>query len=361
MFHNFTKRRTNRGQLTSCTSRNLLAFAACVLAAALNASPVFAYLGSFNQNDGYLLQTGPLQNYNWADVTYYNAGGFGANAGGGGLTPIAPDSGKWKLISQVGGFFGSSANRNAAVGTAPPYPASNPGNTIAAYLVGQHFPGHNYSDNANLAFRNDNPPGTGAATYDYYLDQYDLGSTPSLITAGNIKTDFYFLPTVGAQPSPALPPDKFTLSFVDTLGTIGLQWGYAMDNQVTWRTNPSGPWNYTGIFAAQQANPVNPNWDGVSIDINLTNDTFQFDYFVAATNTWSTVVPAGTPLNFPGMLDLTRLRWRLEDDVHGYFAGKNYFDDFSFKAPTVVPEPCTAALAALALVAVCNLRRKRCS
>ncbi|MFO0790691.1 MAG: PEP-CTERM sorting domain-containing protein [Pirellulales bacterium] len=342
------------------TIRTLLFVIVGGLTALVSPNTAFARLGSFNSNDGYQLVLAGPPNYNWADVTYYNAGAYGVNAGGGpGPTMISPDSGKWKLISQVGGFFGSSAARSSTVGSAPPYPTVNPGNTIPAYLVGGHFPGHNQNtDGQNLAFRNDTPPGTGPAVYDYYLDQYDLGSTPSLITSGNIKTDFYFLPSVGGQFSGGLPPDKFTLSFVDTSGNIGLQWGYAMDNQVTWRTNPSGPWNYTGIIAAQQNPNGNPQWDGVSIDINLTNDTFQFDYYTAATNTWSTVVPAGTPLNAPGMQDFTRLRWRMEDNVSGYFFGKNYFDDFSFKAPTV-PEPSTIALVGLAVAFVGNRRRQR--
>src|SRR5262245_40598818 len=100
------------------------------------ASPAFAHLGSFSPAYGYNISV-YSGSANWCDVSYYNAGSYGAFSGGGsGPTSIAPDSGNWKLISQVGGFFPSTAARNAALLGAPPYPTSVPPGTIAAYMVG---------------------------------------------------------------------------------------------------------------------------------------------------------------------------------------------------------------------------------
>ena len=200
----------------------------------------FARLGTFSANDGYQhIISPPSTSYNFSDVTYYNAGAYGVNAGGGsGPTFIAPDSGQWRLVSQVGAFFSTAAARSAALSGAPPYPLVYPG-TTPSYMVGAHFPGHN-NDGHNLAFRNDTPAGTGPAVYEYSLDQYDLGATPSTITSGTLETQFYFLPTVAVPNYTGSPSiDKFTLSFVDSLGNVGLQWGYARDNEVVWRDSSS--------------------------------------------------------------------------------------------------------------------------
>jgi hypothetical protein len=334
----------------------------CFLSLLLGATSAMARLGTFNSNDGYqLFITPPGGTYNWADVSYYNAGAYGVNAGGGpGPTFIAPNSGPWKILSQAGGFFATAANRNAATSSAPPYSLTTPPNSAPAYVVGGHFPGHN-NDNANLAIRNDNPPGTGPVVYDYYMDQYDMGTNPASVTSGIVSTQFYFLPSQGVATTALHAADKFNLGFLDSSGNIGVEWGYAMNNEVYWRTNTSGPWNYTGIFSAEQNPAGNPQWDAVNIAINLTSDTFQFDYYTAATNTWATVVPAGTALGVP-MGDLTRLRWQEEDDDHSYFAGKNYFDDFTF-ARGSVPEPSGTLLTCVAGFAfgAARPRRVRCA
>lgn len=309
-----------------------------------------AHLGSFAPADGYNIGVF-WGSANWSDVTYYDAGQYGANAGGGaGPNSIVPDTGLWTLQSPVGGFFPSAAARNAAVGGSPPYPTSVPSGTVPAYMVGNHFPGRN-GDGSNLAFRNDTPLGTGPAIYDYALDSYDMGSVPSSITSGNVITEFYFCPNPADAPNPGTPPqDKFTMTFLDSASNIGLQWGYARDNTVTWRTNPSGAWNYTGITADDT------DWDGLRLDIDLTNDTFQLDYFDKSANTWLNLAPAGTALNTP-MLNLTNLGWRLEDGVFTGLGGKNYFDDFTFQ--TRIPEPSSLALAAAAVCGVLIAARRR--
>jgi hypothetical protein len=363
---------SNQAFETSGVLARISAMAICMASCSILAEPALAYLGSFNSAGGYqngIFQTpiAPSNPYNWGDVSYYNAGNYGPLAGGGpGPTLIAPDSGKWDLVSQVGGFFPNSATRTLYVGSAPPYPFTMPPNppspappiTIPAYLVGGHFPGKDQStDGQNLAFRNDNPPGTGAAVYDYYLDSYDMGTLPTNITTA-VSTKFYFLPTESEPPTDGSKPgDKFTLSFMDQSGNIGVEWGYSKVNEVQWRTN--GPWNSTSIFAAEQVpGPSSgyPLWDGVDIDINFNTDTFRFDYYDASTSSWINVAPAGTPLA-TNMLNLTRLRWRLEDDVHGAFAGKNYFDDFSFTE--TVPEPASAVLLTLSMFGILGLRRNR--
>lgn len=321
-------------------------------AVALFSAPAHAYLGSFTPNDGYQIVQP------WVDVSYFNSGANGVNAGGGAYAHVAPNSGLWKVDpTTAGGIYTSAAARSAALTGVPPYPASPPaagGGPI--YIVGNHGPGR--TDNSALAFRNDSPSGTGPAKYEYTIDTYDTGTgggnqgpLPSSITTGVVTTQFYFCPNPADQVNPGTKPrDKFTMSFVDSSGDVGLQWGYAAENQVYWRTNTSGAWNYTGVFADAT------NWDGVRVDIDLNSQTFGLDYFDVSATTWSNMIPAGTSLGM-AMTDLTRLGWQLEDNVFSGTGGKNFFDDFSFGAS--VPEPNALVLAGAAASLMVALRRRK--
>ncbi|MGL4512635.1 MAG: hypothetical protein ACRCT8_06045 [Lacipirellulaceae bacterium] len=312
---------------------------------ALAASPALAILNSFTPNDGYAVQSGDVR----GDVGYYNSGAYGANAGGGsGPTFIPAGSGLWDIVGPAGGYFANAVDRAAFVAQGVPYSASFP-NAIGAYAVGGHFGGR--TDNFNLALRNDTPIGTGPMVHDYELDQYDFGGiVPATVTAGPVSLGFYFCPNPGDTPDPLGAPskDKFTMSFKDSGGNVGFQWGYLRDNSVVWRTSSSNPWNATSFVADQT------NWDGIKLDIDLTGDTFSLDYFDVSASTWTNLVPTGTALG-QNMTDFTYLRWQLEDGLNaGPLLGKNFFDDFSF---TAIPEPTSAVLGALALGGFARRRR----
>jgi len=303
------------------------------------ASPAFAYLGSFAPADGYHLgvYSGSV---NWSDVSYYDAGASGANAGGGaGPNLITPDSGKWKVVGQVA--------RSAALGASPPYPGTLPPGTLPIYIVGNHGPGR--TDGSALAFRNDTPlGGVGAAVYDYTIDTYDTGGTvPATVTNGIVGSNLYFNANPNDPINPGTHPlDKFNLSFMDSSGNIGAQWGYARDNEIYWRAGSAGPWNYTGLYANNGA------WDGMSVKIDLTADTFQIDYYDVIGNTTINIAPAGTALG-AAMNNLTTLRWQLEDGVNSGVGGKNFFDDATF----TIPAP--GSLGLFGLGALVGLRRRR--
>mgnify|MGYP000219586228 CR=1 FL=1 len=307
-----------------------------------------AYLGSFTPQDGYHVQSGLV----YGDVSYYNAGQYGTNAGGGpGPTQIVADSGLWSVVGPAGGYFSNPTDRNNYTASAPPYAAGD-SNALGSYFVGGHSGGR--TDNYNLAIRNDIPLGTGAEVYDYELDIYDFGGiAPASVTSGPVQVGFYFCPNPGDTPNPGtIPSDKFTMSFKDSLGNIGLQWGYLRDNKVVWRANASGPWNPTAFIADQT------NWDGLTVDIDLTADTFSMDYFDVSASSTTNIVPAGTALGQP-LNDLTVLGWRLEDGLFAGNAGKNFFDDFTFNV--AVPEPGSVVLTALAFASLLGVRRKRLS
>jgi hypothetical protein len=298
--------------------------AASILCAA--PTTALARLGGFENADGYDINvfSGSL---NWSDVSYYNAGAYGPNAGGGsGPTSMAPNSGLWKIVSSPGGFYDTAANRALFTSGAPPYPNStaSSGTTYPIYIVGNHFMGR--GGTTCLAVRNDNQ-GTGPLEYDYTLDQYDMGVNPSSVTAGNINTSFYYCP----NPIDPGPQEKFIMSFKDSSGNVGLQLGYERNNQVIWRAGNTGSWNTPAIIADST------NYDGWSVDVNLTTQTFNLNYFDVSTSLTIPValaVPLGNP-----MTNLTHLDWWLNDSVSSGVGGKNFFDDFSF---TAVPEPSSA-------------------
>ncbi len=168
---------------------------AVLMVGATCAGPAQAYLGSFSPNDGYQIVQP------WVDVSYFNSGANGVNAGGGAYSHIAPDSGLWKVApGAVGGIYTSAAARAAALVGVPPYPGVVPAaGSGPIYIVGNHGPGR--TDNSALAFRNDSPAGTGPAKYEYTIDAYDTGTgggnagpVPSSITSGVVSTQFYFCP-----------------------------------------------------------------------------------------------------------------------------------------------------------------------
>ena len=311
---------------------------------AILAQPAQAYLGSFEPADGYTLSTIPGTPPSiFTDVTYYNAGQFGPNAGGGlpaQVTFNAPGN-SWRLLSEPGAFYATSAIRNAWLGSTPPYPASAGPSGIPAYIVGNHFGGR--TGFSALALRNDTLFPIGPIEYDYKLDSFDFGGpVPSSVTSGIVSTGFFFCP----NPIDQMRTEKFIMSFLDSSGNTGLQLGYTRDNQVYWRPGSSGTWNYPGITADST------NYDGFRLDIDLTNQTFGLKYFDVSTSITSTLAAAGTPLGAT-MSNLTNLRWWLDDQTILGVGGKNFFDDFAFR---VVPEP---ACGLLVVAAACFLARCR--
>lgn len=312
-----------------------------------------AYLGSFEPADGYTINQIPSSPpSDFIDVTYYNAGQWGANAGGGGPAPqpFNDPANLWHLLTSPGAFFPNTATRNTYVSGAPPYPPFPATAGVPIYVVGNHFMGRT---GTCLALRNETFSSAGPMEYDYTIDTFDFGGpAPPSVTGGTVTTGFYFCPNPSMPSQPGVQsPQKFIMSFRDSSGTTGLQLGYAMDNTVYWRPGNSGVWNYTPVIADSS------NYDGFTVDINLANDTFDIKYFDFSTSNTLTLAAPGTPLGAP-MNDLTHLRWYLSDQVTGGIGGKNFFDDFSFRVKQV-PEPTAAGLFTAGALALIKMKRRR--
>ena len=221
--------------------------------------------------------------------------------------------------------------------------------SVPSYIVGAHFSGRN-NDGFNLALRNDTPAGTGPIKYAYSLDTFDTGGPiASSQSTGIVTYQTYFMTDPDAPPNPAgTHDDKFTMSFVDSSGNVGAQWGYSRDNQVSWRDSPSSLWNYT----PWNAGPA--NWNGFRVNLDLTSDTFDMDYYDEATNTWNNIVPTGTAMG-ASMGNFTTIHWQLEDAVNFGIGGKNFFDDSSFVG--FIPAPGAAGLLAGGLILMARRRR----
>ena len=131
------------------------------LSLAAIAAPAQAYLGGFEPADGYQVQSGFIG----GDVSYYNAGAHGPNAGGGALVHAAPNAGLWKIdsTSQPGGYFATQVLRAGFTLGAPPYmnPPNPPVDTVESYIVGNHSMGRT---GTCLAIRNE-PVGVGPMIY----------------------------------------------------------------------------------------------------------------------------------------------------------------------------------------------------
>lgn len=321
----------------------------------LIASPAMAYLGSFEQADGYHFLNDGIPN-NWIDVSNYNAGQHGANAGGGSSAPIVPNSGLWQCLGEPGSFFPNSALRNSYIGSVnppgTPYPTSGSipsSDMLGAYVIGDH-PGGRTGD--ALGLRNVGPVGNGPIEYDYTLDSYDFGGTPpASVTSGPIQVGFWFWPSNKDTPP---SQDKFIMSFTDSIGNIGFQWGYNRDNEIYWRPGSSGSWNMTGLDA------TDPNsYNGMTIVIDLTSQNFSIQYYDISSNV-TTNLATGYPLGAT-MSDFTHIGWWLTDNTlagPGGWGGKNFFDDFTFKPN--VPEPTGLPVTLLLLgCGVISRRRRR--
>lgn len=359
----------------------LLAAALCLLP-----GPGFAFLGGFEESDGYhtpnvlagyltvdgfgLMPTlnfagdavfyngDPLNGFiNWvppsatpnssgdgthgSDVTRYNAGLFGSNNGGpGGVgTDIADDSGLWRALA--GGRLHDDADAPDFNGTAIQgrdhmiawfYPAAREGQQVLDVLA----------SDVDMA-------------YEYSLDSRDLnGTAPAATSAHEVTMSFWFCPT---DSDDGFAGNVLGLAMRDDLGQSLLEFGYNGDNELQFRVGGSSLWQSTGVLVGSHG------WSNAIMVADTYSNTVSL-----AVAAWDdaggslgpqTSLLSGAGVGFDASAVET-LRWAAEggllDAGTGAVAYKNTFDEFEFNV-LPVPEPGSAVMAAAGLAI--GLRRAR--
>lgn len=299
---------------------------AIATAIAVLPTPAHAYLGGFEGADGYQ----PFLN----DVSVYNAGAFGANAGGGSYTPLPPNTGLWKKLQgplwptpgTAGGVAYATGHQN--------YDRTNPGTSDQALIITTNADGWT----------------GGSQEYSYNIDSYDLGGFSPASTAGNVvKISFWscsYLP--GTSEGGGLGPNTLanTVSFFDSSGNLGFAVGGIQPGTSTdFAAYNVGSW-------VQSAVAVGTNsfhrWD---ITLDLGAQTVSIDVFESAV---LTPLVSNAPLINP-MSDFSQLRFLSAPGVNN--AKVWALDDFSMML-RAVPEPATATLLAIASSLLTVIRRR---
>lgn len=355
------------------TSRPFIGIWAITLLLSGVALPTLAYLGSFEESDGYRIPgaggSGSILSLNFAgdaqfylnnvpangltgivapgtypntlgdnnhgqDLSRYNAGQYGTGGGGPGGTAadIADNSGLWRALA--GGRL------NEDIG-APVYQG---GQFQRDYVAAYGYTGaHSGSQVLNLlAYDQD-------MRYSYSLDSRDFDGTNPLSTSDmRIDLSFWTCPT-DADDGIAIGANTVAMSFRDSIGQILIDVGYTGDNLLQYRVGGAATWQTTSISLGTQG------WSEITLSLNTFANSVSlsargFDDNNSILNT-STTVLTDELFGFD-TANVTEIQWSATD-VDGF---KNFFDDFNFNL-TAVPEPGSAVLVLLA--GLVGMRRRR--
>ena len=284
-----------------------------------------AYLGGFENADGYQ----PFLNM----VQHYNAGQYGPNSGYIAMapTPITPGTGLWSAIS---GGFGSGGGVSYATGHQF-YDRTwvNSNNTMGSG-----------SDQALVVTTGHEGIGGPPVKYKYNLDSSDLGVAPAATGGMIVNVSFW----VRGFLDPGLVGVGYfgnEITFEDSTGNIGFNLGMtktAGGDRLTY-------WNGSSLFVSSIL-PNSSRYDRWDIKLDLANDTITASYFEFNTSTLTNLI-TNAPMS-AAMSDFSHLTFRTSPGVNN---AKLYsVDDFSIRA---IPAPGTLAVA-LAGLALAKRRRR---
>lgn len=345
----------------------------CLLALGLAGVPAHAFLGGFEEEDGYripltgqipsamlgsdaqfYLMNNPANGYTgvvplgaypitmgdgdggWhgADVTRYNAGGYGtSNSGPGGTaTDIVDNSGLWQALA--GGRLNEDRD-------APYYYG---GQLFRDQVVAYHFlyP-HGGSQVLSIMAADEN------LSYSYTLDSRDLGGLNSAsMGAALVQMSFWARPTDWDNEDTG---NIMGLSLMDSMGQSIFQVGYTGDNKLQYRLAGSTSWVTTAYELGSNG------WSQILVTVDSAANTASLAVQAYSDTLAALASGASTVLSDAAMgVDadaLAGLKWdvrggALANDAVSYV---HFFDDFAFAISpgTVVPEPGSILLLGVAL------------
>jgi hypothetical protein len=347
----------------------------------------FAYLGSFEELDGYRVpQNGLIPSLDFGsdakfylnnnsangftgivpastfpntlgdsthgpDVTRYNAGQYGTSGGGPGGTAIdIPDnSGQWTAL--LGGRLHEDIG-----GVSPGYQYLGNTTTGNIYLQNRDYAhayryggARNGTQVLNLLAQDT------SLRYNYALDSRDLGGIhPATTSSSLIQMSFWICPADTDDPD---TDNLFGLTLQDAMSQSVFEVGYTGDNVIQYRLPGGGAWVSTASTAGTQG------WSQIIVALNTATDTVSlnvrsYDDIHAMLGSTVTLI-SGQSLSLDAGA-LTNLQWDLRGGTlsNGAVSFKNYFEDFNFTVtPIPVPEPAGALL--LALGGMLGMRRRR--
>ncbi len=292
--------------------------------AASLAGPAFAFLGGFEDQDGYnndyTTGSGPFGNgassYN---VFYYNAGSYGTNNGGpgGGPVDIANNTGLWRQLDAISAVGNRYAIAHAQVGIE-----------------------HSYSGDSMLGLRNDTS-GAASLIARYFLDDRDFdtiapGSSLATIVDWSIRLCPDAVSSGGAADTPV-----FNWTFRDSELDAGLMLGWNENNTIIYKKASDLTWT-TSSYTLDRF-----NYDRIDLHMDNVAKTWYLDAFDVSANQVVNIV-SGSTLD-AAMGNLTTIDWTLSPNQT-----KTYFDESNF---SVVPEPSSSILCLVAFTALCRRRR----
>ncbi len=353
---------------------------ACALGALLWPQSAGAYLGSFEEEDGYriplngqissLFLPGDAQFYlnntsssgytnvvplgaypntlgdgaHGSDLSRYNAGQYGTNNGGPGGTAvdIADNSGLWR--AQAGGRLSEDANA--------PYYYGGQFYRDQVVVYRQTSSAHSGDQSLSLFAAEAN------LSYSYSLEARDFsGINPASTTASLIQMSFWILPSDWDDPDSG--GNMMGLSLRDAANQSLFEVGYTADNHLQYRLPGGGAWVTTADVLGSLG------WSEITILLNTATDTAglavrAFDDTLLSL-AGSNVILDGQSLGLDAGA-LTGLQFDLRGGTldNGAVSYIHYFDDFNFSAvsATPVPEPGGVVLVLLAAVGVVWRRRR---
>ena len=363
--------------------RSSFCLGAALLCFLLGNQPAGAFLGGFEEQDGYripltaqiptagfagdtqfYLNNNPAEGFTgvvplgaypvtmgdgdggWhgPDVTRYNAGAYGSNSSGPGGTAvdILDNSGLWQALA--GGrldedkdapyYYGGQLFRDQVVAYHFLYPHA--GSQVLSLMAAD----------ADLSYR-------------YTLDSRDLGGLhPASTAASLVQMSFWVRPTDWDNEDTG---NIFGLSLRDSMDRSIFEVGYTGDNRLQYRLADGGAWVTTGYELGSNG------WSQIVVSVDNAANTASLAVRAYSDTLSALAATASTVLDQAAMStdadSLAALQWNLRGGSldNGAVSYVHFFDDFSFTVSpgTPVPEPGTLVLVALALaVPACHRRRQ---